>query len=154
MSNLYCSSEPKIEKNNDSKDTFSLLPELEECVLKINSPSKSSDDLMCDDMFLMEPPRLSRTQSCALSEEYKQKEKDAKEAYMFARDCGSYEYYKFALDFPEEEEEEEEELLIKCPTCEEMIYNDDQNGMCYSCFKNEQTLYPDDIPMELRYRNV
>ena len=77
-----------------------------------------------------------------------QKDKEAKEAYTRARDCGSYDYYKFIHYFPEEEEE-----LVKCPTCEEMIYSDEQIGMCYTCFKNEQKLYPDDIPMELRYRN-
>jgi hypothetical protein len=80
------------------------------------------------------------------------KDKEAREAYNMARDCGSYDYYKFIRYFPEEEEEEEEEL-VKCPTCEEMIYSDEQLGMCYDCFKNEQKLYPDDIPMELRYRN-
>ena len=78
------------------------------------------------------------------------KDKAAREAYNMARDCGSYDYYKFIRDFPEEEEEEE---LVKCPTSEEMIYSDEQNGMCYDCFKNEQKIYPDDIPMELRYRN-
>ena len=76
------------------------------------------------------------------------KDKAAREAYTRARDCGSYEYYQFIRNFPEDEAE-----LIKCPTCEEMIYSDEQNGMCYTCFKNEQKLYPDDIPMELRYRN-
>jgi len=76
-----------------------------------------------------------------------QKDKEAREAYTRARDCGSYDYYKFIRYFPEEEE------LVKCPTCEEMIYSDEQNGMCYTCFKNEEKLYPDDIPMELRYRN-
>jgi hypothetical protein len=75
-----------------------------------------------------------------------EKDKEAREAYNMARDCGSYDYYKFIRYFPEEE-------LVKCPTCEEMIYCDEQNGMCYTCFKNEQKLYPDDIPMELRYRN-
>ena len=76
------------------------------------------------------------------------KDKAAREAYTRARDCGSYDYYKFIRYFPEDEAE-----LVKCPTCEEMIYSDEQNGMCYTCFKNEQKLYPDDIPMELRYRN-
>jgi len=76
-----------------------------------------------------------------------EKDKEAREAYNMARDCGSYDYYKFIRYFPEEEE------LVKCPTCEEMIYSDEQLGMCYTCFKNEQKLYPDDIPMELRYRN-
>ena len=76
------------------------------------------------------------------------KDKAAREAYTRARDCGSYEYYQFIRNFPEDEAG-----LIKCPTCEEMIYSDEQNGMCYTCFKNEQKLYPDDIPMELRYRN-
>ena len=80
------------------------------------------------------------------------KDKAAREAYNMARDCGSYDYYKFIRYFPEEEEEDEEEL-VKCPTCEEMIYSDEQLGMCYTCFKNEEKLYPDDIPMELRYRN-
>jgi hypothetical protein len=64
-----------------------------------------------------------------------------------ARDCGTYEYERFCRDFPDEDP------LVKCPTCEEMIYIDEECGMCYSCFKIEQKLYPDDIPMELRYRN-
>lgn len=76
------------------------------------------------------------------------KDKDAREAYRMARDCGTYDYYKFIRDFPEDEAE-----LVKCPTCEEMIYIDEERGMCYSCFIIEQKLYPDDISMELRYRN-
>ena len=71
----------------------------------------------------------------------------AREAYEFARDCGTYDYYRFCRDFPDEEE------LIKCPTCEEMIHPDDQNGMCYACFALEQRLYPDDIAMDLRYNS-
>ena len=76
------------------------------------------------------------------------KDKEAREAYIMARACGTYDYYRFNRDFPEDEEQ-----LVKCPTCEEMIYSDEQHGMCYSCFKIEQKLYPDDIPMELRYKN-
>ena len=76
------------------------------------------------------------------------KDKEAREAYRIARDCGTYEYYRFNRDFPQDEEQ-----LVKCPTCEEMIYIDEQTGMCIDCFKNEQKFYPDDIPMELRYRN-
>jgi len=76
------------------------------------------------------------------------KDKEAREAYRIARECGTYVYHRFICDFPEDEAE-----LVKCPTCEEMIYSDEQHGMCYDCFKNEQKLYPDDIPMELRYRN-
>ena len=79
-----------------------------------------------------------------------QEDKDqlAREAYEMAGDCGTYDYDKFSRDFPDEEDP-----LVKCPTCEEMIYIDDQLGMCYSCFDIEQKLYPDDIPMELRYNN-
>jgi hypothetical protein len=80
--------------------------------------------------------------------EYKRKVQIAKTAYEFAREHGTYEYYRFARDFPEEVEE-----LIKCPTCEEMIYPDDQHGMCYTCFMLEQRLHPDDISMDLRYRD-
>jgi hypothetical protein len=79
---------------------------------------------------------------------YERKIEAAKEAYRMARDCGTYDYYRFARDFPDELDEQ-----VKCPTCEEMIYVDDRNGMCYTCFDIEQKLYPDDIPMELRYYN-
>ena len=80
-----------------------------------------------------------------------QEDKDqlAREAYEIARDCGTYEYDRFCRDFPDEIYDE----LIKCPTCEEMIDPNDQNGMCYSCFTAEQRLYPDDIAMDLRYNN-
>jgi len=99
--------------------------------------------------------KISITQSQALTNLFpesdgwnEKKDKEAREAYRIAQDCGSYDYYKFCRDFPEVEVQ-----LVKCPTCEEMIYSDEQLGMCYACFKNEQKLYPDDIPMELRYRN-
>ena len=73
----------------------------------------------------------------------------AREAYETARDCGTYEYYKFSRDFPDENYDD----LIKCPTCEEMIDPNDEHGMCYTCFMVEQRLYPDDISMDLRYRD-
>lgn len=99
--------------------------------------------------------KISITQSHALTNQLfendgwnEKKDKDAREAYRMARDCGTYDYYKFIRDFPEDEAE-----LVKCPTCEEMIYIDEERGMCYSCFIIEQKLYPDDISMELRYRN-
>ena len=79
---------------------------------------------------------------------YERKVEAAKEAYRLARDCGTYDYYRFARDFPDELDEQ-----VKCPTCEEMIYVDNKHGMCYTCFDIEQKLYPDDIPMELRYNN-
>jgi len=79
---------------------------------------------------------------------YERKIEAAKEAYRMARDCGTYDYYRFARNFPDELDEQ-----VKCPTCEEMIYVDNKNGMCYTCFDIEQKLYPDDIPMELRYYN-
>jgi hypothetical protein len=79
---------------------------------------------------------------------YERKVEAAKEAYIMARDCGTYDYYRFSRDFPDELDEQ-----VKCPTCEEMIYVDNKNGMCYTCFDIEQKLYPDDIPMELRYYN-
>ena len=79
---------------------------------------------------------------------YERKIEAAKEAYRMARDCGTYDYYRFARDFPDELDEQ-----VKCPTCEEMIYIDNKHGMCYTCFDIEQKLYPDDIPMELRYNN-
>lgn len=77
---------------------------------------------------------------------HNQKDQLAREAYEMARECGTYDYDRFARDFSDEADE-----LIKCPTCEEMIYPDDQNGMCYACFMAEQRLYPDDISMDLRY---
>lgn len=80
--------------------------------------------------------------------EYKRKDQLAREAYKFAREHGTYEYYRFVRDFPEDVDE-----LIKCPTCEEMIYQDDEKGMCCACYIAEQRLYPDDISMELRFRN-
>lgn len=99
--------------------------------------------------------KISITQSHALTNPFpesdgwnEKKDKEAREAYIMARYLGTYEYYQFSRDFSQDEEE-----LVKCPTCEEMIYSDEQHGMCYSCFIIEQKLYPDDIPMELRYRN-
>lgn len=80
--------------------------------------------------------------------EYKRKDQIARTAYEFAREHGTYEYYRFARDFPDEVEE-----LIKCPTCEEMIYPDDQKGMCHNCYMAEQRLHPDDISMDLRFRD-
>jgi len=75
-------------------------------------------------------------------------EQIARENYEMARDCGTYEYDKFCMDFPDDNEE-----LIKCPTCEEMINSYEPYGMCYSCFTIEQRLYPDDIAMDLRYNS-
>ena len=74
------------------------------------------------------------------------KEQHARENYMMARNSGTYEYYRFCRDLPDELEQQ-----VNCPNCAEMMYIDDQNGMCYSCFTTEQRLYPDDIPMDLRY---
>jgi hypothetical protein len=129
----------KINNNIDSELTFKKL-------IKINNNIDSE----------LTFKNISITPSHALpnlfpeNDEWNEKKnKEAREAYTRARDCGSYDYYRFIRrDFPEDEEE-----LVKCPTCEEMIYSDEQNGMCYTCFKNEEKLYPDDIPMELRYRN-
>jgi len=78
----------------------------------------------------------------------KRRDQIARTAYEFAREHGTYEYYRFTRDFPEEVEE-----LIKCPTCEEMIYPDDEKGMCHTCYMAEQRLYPDDISMDLRFRD-
>jgi hypothetical protein len=80
---------------------------------------------------------------------HKQKDQLAREAYEMARECGTYEYYRFARDFPDEDYHD----LIKCPTCEEMINPNDERGMCYTCFMVEQRLYPDDISMDLRFRD-
>ena len=114
---------------------------------KLSKTNNIVDDESCSkNISLSQSPLV--TNSFPESDGWNEKkDKEAREAYIRARDCGSYDYYKFIRDFPEEEE------LVKCPTCEEMIYSDEQNGMCYACFKNEQKLYPDDIPMELRYRN-
>jgi hypothetical protein len=133
MSNLSLFAEPKNEENTIEKDInscFSLLPELKECDLNLIAQPKSLNDESPVEEFIFS------------FEQY------ARENYMMARDCGTYDYDKFSRDFPDEEDP-----LVKCPTCEEMIYIDDQLGMCYSCFDIEQKLYPDDIPMELRYNN-
>ena len=120
----------------------------ESTLKKLSKTNNNMDDESCS-------KKISITSSDELTNTFSEsdgwnekKDKAAREAYTRARDCGSYEYYQFIRNFPEDEEE-----LVKCPTCEEMIYSDEQNGMCYTCFKNEQKLYPDDIPMELRYRN-
>ena len=105
------------------------------------------DELCCKEISIIQSEDILTNPFPESDGWNEKKDKEAREAYNMARDCGSYDYYKFIRDFPEEEE------LVKCPTCEEMIYSDEQLGMCYTCFKNEQKLYPDDIPMELRYRN-
>ena len=130
----------KLSKTNNTMDDESIFKKL----IKINN----MDDESCSkNISLVQTSVVTSTfpESNGWNEK---KDKAAREAYTRARDCGSYEYYQFIRNFPEDEAE-----LIKCPTCEEMIYSDEQNGMCYTCFKNEQKLYPDDIPMELRYRN-
>ena len=135
-------------KNNIMNNSFSLSPELE-----IGINKNISQDKQVEEQYKASPKNLTRTpsqESEALNEMDSLNERDqvAKEAYEMARDCGTYDYDKFSRDFPDEEDP-----LVKCPTCEEMIYIDDQLGMCYSCFDIEQKLYPDDIPMELRYNN-
>jgi hypothetical protein len=137
MSNLSLIAEPKIEENTieknfnseDINSCFSLLPELKECDLNIIAQPKSLNDELPVEEFIFSFDQYAR------------------ENYIMARDCGTYEYERFCRDFPDEDP------LVKCPTCEEMIYCDDQHGMCYTCFDIEQKLYPDDIPMELRYNN-
>lgn len=108
-----------------AEELFTLIPDAEFSELEIQ-PCQSS----CD----FEPTEV-RSDADQL----------AREAYEFARELGTYEYYRFARDFPDE--------LIKCPTCEEFIYKDDQKGMCNSCYMAEQRLYPDDISMDLRFRD-
>ena len=142
-------------KNNIVDNSFSLSPKLEDVIIK-----NISQDISAEEQDKALPKKLSRTQSQesealnemdSLSEMdrlYERKIEAAKEAYRFARDCGTYDYYRFARDFPDELDEQ-----VKCPTCEEMIYVDNKDGMCYTCFDIEQKLYPDDIPMELRYKN-
>ena len=136
-------------KNNIVDNSFSLSPELEHGIIKNNSQDKQAE---YKDQAL--PKKLSRTQSQeseTLSETdrlYERKIEASKEAYRLARELGTYDYYRFARDFPDELDEQ-----VKCPTCEEMIYVDNKDGMCYTCFDIEQKLYPDDIPMELRYNN-
>ena len=130
----------KLSKTNNNMDDESIFKKL----IKINN----MDDESCSkNISLVQTSVVTSTfpESNGWNEK---KDKAAREAYTRARDCGSYEYYQFIRNFPEDEAE-----LIKCPTCEEMIYIDEQNGMCIDCFKNEQKFYPDDIPMELRYRN-
>jgi len=138
MSNQTSFIEPKnniMENQNQEimNSCFSLLPELKDEKIKIISQDK-------EDKEAKDQKEMDRL--------YERKIEAAKEAYMFARDNGTYDYYRFARDFPDELDEQ-----VKCPTCEEMIYVDDRNGMCYTCFDIEQKLYPDDIPMELRYNN-
>jgi len=111
-------------------DSFSLSSDLKDEKNKIISQDKEAKDQK-------EMDRL-----------YERKIEASKEAYRLARELGTYDYYRFAHDFPDDIDEQ-----VKCPTCEEMIYVDDRNGMCYTCFDIEQKLYPDDIPMELRYNN-
>ena len=152
MSNQTSFIEPK---NNIMDRCFSPSPELEDGIIK-----NISQDISAEDQDQALPKNLSRTKSQeseTLSETDRLSEFDqlnerkieaAKEAYRMARDCGTYDYYRFARDFPDELDEQ-----VKCPTCEEMIYVDNKHGMCYTCFDIEQKLYPDDIPMELRYNN-
>ena len=104
------------------------------------------DESCSKNISIIQSPAVTSTFPESLIGWNEKKNKEAREAYTRAHSCESYNYYIRRV-FPEEEE------LVKCPTCEEMIYCDEQNGMCYTCFKNEQKLYPDDIPMELRYRN-
>ena len=40
--------------------------------------------------------------------------------------------------------------MYKCPTCDNMVWVYDINGMCDECFTIEQQLYPDDIDISLR----
>jgi formylmethanofuran dehydrogenase subunit E len=134
MSNQNSFAEPK----NNVDNCFIPLPDLKDSILKNNSQVE-------EDKHLSDALTNPFSENDGWNEK---KDKEAREAYIMAQDCGSYDYYKFIRYFPEDEAE-----LVKCPTCEEMIYSDEQNGMCYICFKNEQKLYPDDIPMELRYRN-
>ena len=129
----FIESKNSIMENQNPKimsDSFSLSPELKDEKIKIISQDKEAKDQK-------EMDRL-----------YERKIEASKEAYRLARELGTYDYYRFARDFPDELDE-----LVKCPTCEEMIYTDDNRGMCYTCFDIEQQLYPDDIPMELRYKN-
>jgi hypothetical protein len=65
------------------------------------------------------------------------------EPLIFDDDLSEFEI-KNCRDFPDEDP------LVKCPTSEEMIYTDNEHGICFDI---EQKLYPDDIPMELRYNN-
>ena len=140
----------KLSKINNNIDDYStLLPDSESTFKKLSKTNNNVDeDESCSKKILITlSPAVTKTfpESDGWNEK---KDKAAREAYRIAQDCGSYDYYKFIRYFPEDEAE-----LVKCPTCEEMIYSDEQNGMCYTCFKNEQKLYPDDIPMEFRYRN-
>jgi hypothetical protein len=132
----------KLSKTNNNMDDESIFKKL----------SKTNNNIVDDETYskeilLSQSPVVTNTfpESDGWNEK---KDKAAREAYNMDRYLGTYEYYQFIRHFPEHEAE-----LVKCPTCEEMIYSDEQNGMCYTCFKNEQKLYPDDIPMELRYRN-
>ena len=132
----FIESKNSIMENQNPKimsDSFSLSPELKDEKIKIISQDKEAKDQK-------EMDRL-----------YERKIEASKEAYRLARELGTYDYYRFARDFPDELDELDEQ--VKCPTCEEMIYTDDNRGMCYTCFDIEQQLYPDDIPMELRYKN-
>jgi len=104
------------------------IPKLER---QTNGPTK--DTLIFDESF----SEFIKTQE--------DKQQLAREAYELEKECDTY---KFS-------EDEDEDELFKCPTCEEMIdmITEEQCGMCYACFTIEQRLYPDDIPMELRYRD-
>lgn len=163
MSNQTSLVEPK---NNIMDRCFSPSHELEDEIIK-NISQDTSDEDQDQEQDKALPKNLSRTQSQeseALSETDSLSEMDklarikdqlAREAYRMARDCGTYDYYRFSRDFPDDDQDYEDydEQQVKCPTCEEMIYVDNKHGMCYTCFDIEQKLYPDDIPMELRYNN-
>ena len=136
----------KLSKTNNS----TLLSDLESTFKKL---IKTNNNIVDDESTFKKLSKINNNNmndcSTLLSENdgwNEKKNKEAREAYTRAHPCESYNYYIRRV-FPEEEE------LVKCPTCEEMIYSDEQNGMCYTCFKNEEKLYPDDIPMELRYKN-
>jgi hypothetical protein len=77
----------------------------------------------------------------------------AREDYETDRECVTYKYYRFCHDFPEE--------TSYCTNCGKKYFIDEsQYGMCYDCEMEamkqdliDQELYPDDIPMELRYNS-
>lgn len=75
----------------------------------------------------------------------------AKEKYETAKECGTYEYDKFCRDFPENGPK-------CCADCGKRFFTNCRYEICYECETKmmeqdfiDQRLYPDDIPMELRY---
>ena len=116
---------------------FSLLVEMES-ETKYDSPPIITNNLL-------PIPKLERQSNRPSEQDLEKIARNLfpEEPLMFDNDLSEFEI-KNCRDFPDEDP------FVKCPTCEEMIYTDNEHGICVDI---EQKLYPDDIPMELRYNN-